>query len=177
MSQLKVNSIIPIAGVPSGSSGGGIIQVAEGTTSTLAETTGSTYVDTNLSASIVPVGASSKILVQYHQHFQIGASGSAHGGGIQLVRGSTVIKEGRPLDGTGPFSYYLSTLNGAMNFYFYADCIFLDSPSYSVGDTLTYKTQMRVYRTASSTRIRAQTTDGGAANPPTAYMYLMEVTT
>tara|TARA_R100000654_G_scaffold12531_3_gene27268 strand:- start:99 stop:632 length:534 start_codon:yes stop_codon:yes gene_type:complete len=177
MSQLKVNSIIPIAGVPSGSSGGGIIQIAEGTTSTTAETTGSTFVDTNLSASIVPVGANSKILVQYHQHIQIVASATASGAGIQLLRGSTVIKEGRPSDSTGPYTYYLSTLNGSINFYFYADCIILDSPSYSVGDTLTYKTQMRVYNTGTGTRVRAQTDDGGNANPPTSYMYLKEVTT
>tara|TARA_B100001287_G_scaffold258779_1_gene245424 strand:+ start:1534 stop:2067 length:534 start_codon:yes stop_codon:yes gene_type:complete len=177
MSQLKVNSIIPIGGVPSGSAGGGIIQIAQGTTSSAAETSGSTYQDTNLSASIVPVAANSKILVQYHQHFQIGASGTSHGAGIQLLRGSTVIKEGRPSDSTGPYTYYFATLGATVNFYFYADCIFLDSPSYSVGDTLTYKTQMRVYNTSNGTQIRAQTTDDGNATAPTSYMYLMEVAT
>ena len=177
MSQLKVNSIIPISGVPSGSSGGGAIQIAEGTTSTEAETSGSTFVDTNLSASIVPVGANSKILVQYHQHFQIFGSSAANGAGIQLLRGSTVIKEARPSDGTGPYTYYFSNLSGSTNFYFYADCIILDSPSYSVGDTLTYKTQMRVYNTAAGTQVRAQVDNNGNDNPPTSYMYLSEVTT
>jgi len=176
MSQLKVNSIIPVAGVPSGADGGGTIQIAEGTTSTTAETTGSTFVDTNLTASITPVGANSKILVFYHQHLQFFASHNSSGAGIQLVRGSTVIKEAKPTDSNGPFTYYLSTLNGAINYYFYADCVILDSPSYSTGDTLTYKTQMRVYNTGAGTTVRAQTNDNGGANPPTSYMYLQEVT-
>ena len=62
MSQIKVDSIVPVAGVASGQ-GGGIVQVVTGTTNNRVETTSLSFVDTNLSASITPKNSSSKIIV------------------------------------------------------------------------------------------------------------------
>lgn len=63
MSQLKVNSIIPLAGIPSGSNGG-IIQVKEHYKSDVASTTSTSYTDmTGMSATITPTSSSNKILV------------------------------------------------------------------------------------------------------------------
>ena len=42
---------------------GHVIQVAQGTTTTQTSATGSTYVDTTLTASITPTSSSSKILI------------------------------------------------------------------------------------------------------------------
>ena len=39
MSQLKVNSIVPVGGLPSGASGGGIIQVVQAVKTNTASTT------------------------------------------------------------------------------------------------------------------------------------------
>jgi|TARA_R100000149_G_C5779672_1_gene76249 hypothetical protein len=62
MSQIKVDSIVPVGGVASGQ-GGGIVQVVTGSTNNRTETTSLSFVDTNLSASITPKNSSSKIIV------------------------------------------------------------------------------------------------------------------
>lgn len=75
MSQIKVNSIIPVAGVPTGG-GGGIIQVL---TNTTRDSTGSislpvyasgetNFVDvTDQNVTITPTSSSSKILISFTQ--------------------------------------------------------------------------------------------------------------
>ena len=74
MSTLKVNSIIPVAGVPTGG-GGGIIQTVTATHSTQVTqasngsgSTQTTLTDTGLTASITPTSTSSKGLVMVEQH-------------------------------------------------------------------------------------------------------------
>tara|TARA_R100001163_G_C4947424_1_gene116629 strand:+ start:50 stop:613 length:564 start_codon:yes stop_codon:yes gene_type:complete len=65
MSTLKVNSIIPVAGVPTGG-GGGIIQVKNTTfkSRTSVSTTGGSFVHFNgIDVSITPITSSSKILI------------------------------------------------------------------------------------------------------------------
>ena len=62
MSQLKVNSIVPVGGLPSGSNGG-IIQIRQGIKTDTASTQSTTLVDTGLECSITPTLNSSKILV------------------------------------------------------------------------------------------------------------------
>ena len=65
MSQLKVNSIIPVAGVPTGG-GGGIIQTVQTIktdTASFTIPTQGVYDFTNFSASITPTSSTSKILV------------------------------------------------------------------------------------------------------------------
>ena len=66
MSTLKVNSIIPVAGVPTGG-GGGVVQTVQHVktdTSSFSISSGGTHDDTNFAASITPTSTSSKILVQ-----------------------------------------------------------------------------------------------------------------
>ena len=69
MSQLKVNSIIPTGGVPTGG-GGGIVQVKSSTlkTSNSVSISGNTFVDIGLSVSITPQSTSNKILILYNVH-------------------------------------------------------------------------------------------------------------
>ena len=74
-SKLRVDSIVPVDGVPAGG-GGGIIQVVH--SSATAEvsqansgTTQTTLTDTGLSATITPKFSTSKVLVLVHQTYQI----------------------------------------------------------------------------------------------------------
>jgi hypothetical protein len=59
-SELRVDRIIPTSGIPSGG-GGGIIQMVEGSATNRTESSSSTYIATNLSATITPRFSSSKI--------------------------------------------------------------------------------------------------------------------
>jgi len=66
MSQLKVNSIVPVGGLPSGATSGGIIQVVEAVKTDLfsASISTGTYTQiTGLSVTITPSTTSSKILL------------------------------------------------------------------------------------------------------------------
>ena len=153
--------------------GGKIMQVVTNSTNTAVSNNSNSYADTGLSCSITPLSASSKILVQVDQQMQINGVGASNGGfGVQLLRGSTVIVNGGPSNTIGPYGYYFHQLNGNLNFYLrHINCI-LDGPSYSVGDTLTYKTQMRRYDTG--VVVYAQVEDTNNENG-VSRMTLMEV--
>ena len=62
MSQLKVNSIVPTAGAPTGG-GGGIVQMVTAKTNNRTSSTSTSYEDTNITATITPKNSSSKIIV------------------------------------------------------------------------------------------------------------------
>ena len=138
MSQIKVNSIIPVSGVPTGG-GGGIIQVVQATKGDVFTTTSTSNVDvTGLSASITPTSTSSKILVLVYLNAVVTASTNRYGGRMQIVRDSTDIARGgsdgsRQRCSTG-ISGDGSTFaqNVGMNF--------LDTPSST--SSLTYKVQV-----------------------------------
>jgi len=61
-SELRVDRIIPVNGVPTGG-GGGVIQVVNTTFVTALSGTVASRVDTGLSLTITPTSSSSKILV------------------------------------------------------------------------------------------------------------------
>ena len=82
MSTLKVNSIIPVAGVPTGG-GGGIIQIVQktktdtSTTSVATNTTSSAFESvSSMTHSITPISASSKILVDFMYNCTVGQNGT-----------------------------------------------------------------------------------------------------
>ena len=82
MSTLKVNSIIPVAGVPTGG-GGGIIQIVQSlkkdtsTTSVTTNTTSSAFESvSNLTCTITPTSSSSKILVDFMLNCTVGQNGT-----------------------------------------------------------------------------------------------------
>ena len=92
MSTLKVNSIIPVAGVPTGG-GGGIIQIkqtfkVDGTSQAGGGTT--TFYDiSGMSVTITPTSSTSKILIAWV--CSVGCSSGDRNNHIRLLRGSTVI--------------------------------------------------------------------------------------
>jgi len=75
-SELRVDKIIPTAGVPAGG-GGGIIQVVHASTQTGQSQGFSTnaFVDTGLSASITPKFSTSKILITGYLSYYVYLSG------------------------------------------------------------------------------------------------------
>lgn len=76
-----------------GTNGGGfgkVLQVAQGTQSNAVSTTGTTFVTSNLSASITPSSTSNKILVLVHIN-SFYAEGTNAGGYIALYRGGSVL--------------------------------------------------------------------------------------
>jgi len=89
MSQLKVNSIVPVGGLPSGASGG-IIQVVNVVKQdTFTSTTSGSFTDiTGLSLSITPSSNSSKILVATCIY---GHAEASSGSSVKVICGSTDI--------------------------------------------------------------------------------------
>ena len=92
MSQIKVNSIIPVGGVPTGG-GGGIIQVVQtfkSDVTSLTSNSSSSYSDiSGMSVSITPTSTSSKILVSFVAC--VSTNSSDRNNSIKLLRDSTDI--------------------------------------------------------------------------------------
>ena len=89
MSQIKVDSLVPRGGLPSGSSGG-IIQIVQVTKTDQFATSSTSYTDvTGLSASITPSRDDNKILVRVC--VMIGTGNTANDNFIRVLRGSTNI--------------------------------------------------------------------------------------
>jgi len=117
---------------------GKILQVVSSHKVDAFATTSSSFVDiTGLSRTITPTAASSKINIIISLH--VGGNNNAYPA-FNLLRGSTIVTQGT--NGTGNIT------NCTFGTYIVSDNItvtlgytFLDSPSYSVGDTLTYKIQ------------------------------------
>ena len=134
MSPLKVNSIIPVAGVPTGG-GGGIIQIKQAVkTDTFSESVNSesqsSFV-TGLQPTITPTSSSSKIFVYY----SLSLCSSGGGQAVQLFRDSTQIALGDAAGNRQRVTSMGSEINVAqpasVNFGF------LDSPATT--SSITYK--------------------------------------
>ena len=107
--------------------GGKVLQVVQGYTSTSASTTGTTYVDSNLTATITPTLATSKVLVVVHQNGCYTNVITA-GENINLMKDSTQLVEWCKY--YGQTSAQIETTNSLS---------YLDSPSTT--SATTYKTQ------------------------------------
>ena len=140
MSQLKVNSIIPIGGVASGG-GGGIIQVKSAHTSNKTTTNSTTYQDiSGLSLTITPLSNSNKILIYVNltfSHTNVGDAGLFSL--ARIVGGTTVRPSDHPsVDATNQLH------NGAeLSGLFTHSAHFLDSPNTT--SEINYKYQVRHY--------------------------------
>ena len=92
MSQIKVNSIIPVSGVPTGG-GGGIIQIKQTFKTDKTSQTGtgsSNFFDiSGMSVTITPTSSTSKIFIAWV--CSVGCSLNGRNNFIRLLRGSTVI--------------------------------------------------------------------------------------
>jgi len=132
MSTLKVNSIIPVAGVPTGG-GGGVIQVISSNKTTVQSTSSTSYVDvTDMSATITPTSSTSKVLILMTMTIQK----SDYTFFSRLLRGSTEI--GSPSGSNSGISVYNSNNQNQNEG---RAVVFFDSPSTT--SATTYKLQMK----------------------------------
>jgi hypothetical protein len=113
---------------------GSVAQVVTGTTSTEVSSTSATYVDTNLTATITPRYASSKILIIVDQFVRLLPGGGTPGtGSLQILRNATTVwTPGQP---------YALTSNVDNRLVFSMN--YLDSPATT--SATTYKTQFARY--------------------------------
>lgn len=143
---LTVSGGVPVWSSPAG--GGKVLQVVTATSTTSVTNATTSYVDTNLSASITPSSASSKILVMVAQQAEAYRSGS-YGGGltVQLLRGATAI-----------WAPVRPSLYGAFGVTADAEVIgivnlsYLDSPSTT--SSTTYKTQFKADSSSTSAKMQ-----------------------
>jgi len=114
-------------------SGGKVLQVVTATTTTSASSSTSTFVDTNLTATITPLFSTSKILVLVSQNgMRKGTASSLDDISIRLVRGSTAISQP---------AYFAGYTNSTLQFYGLS-CSLSYSDSPATTSATTYKTQV-----------------------------------
>jgi hypothetical protein len=119
--------------------GGKVLQVVSATTTSQATITSTTYTDTNLTASITPTAATSKVLVIVSQSMSTAASNTYSAGEVKLLRGATDIWNGSQ----GYRTMYVTAAN-PHEFILYTNISYLDSPATT--SSTTYKTQGRQYQ-------------------------------
>jgi hypothetical protein len=141
---LAVTGKVTNASMPIGS----VVQVVQASTSSNFDSTSTTYADSNLTASITPTSATSKILVLVNQHiFATGGAAVGYGfqtnAGVKLVRGATDLVTPSN-DSGGKGSIFLSTgvapASGIIVIAGYVSFTYLDSPATT--SSTTYKTQV-----------------------------------
>ena len=140
-----VSGKVPFSVLPAGS----VLQVIQGTTTTAVSNSTTTYADTNLTATITPKFATSKVLVIVHQNGidkYDGNSGNAMDLKIQK-NGSDLITF---LNFVGYTNTNLRVIIGS------SSIVYLDSPAST--SALTYKTQFR--NRASASQVMVQSNDG-----------------
>ena len=132
--------------------GGKLLQVVQtevtDTKSVTSAPSSTQGVDLGISVAITPGSASSKILVLCDLNY---AQSASFGAFLWLKRGSTVTIEGADASNRIGCTKYLTGYSGTTSqdaLHIYQVSInHLDSPSYTVGDTLTYKIQVGNYST------------------------------
>ena len=108
-SELRVDRIIPVNGVPT-SGGGGVIQVTQGSMNTRATMSASAYVASGLSGTITPTRTDSKVLVTVTTTASYYSAAATSGYIIRRKVGGSYI-ENSPLGDTGHGS--MNTPDGA----------------------------------------------------------------
>ena len=106
-----------------------MLQVVQGTTTTNASNSTTTFQDTNLSASITPSAATSKVLVIVSQHSEKTAGNVGNTIALRLMRGATEVF----------INQYLLYTNSALINRGLQSFSYLDSPNTT--SATTYKTQ------------------------------------
>lgn len=126
--------------------GGKVLQVVQATYSTAKTIASATYTDTDLSVSITPSSASSKVLLLVSQMIYWYREADEAGSAIRLMRDSTAILDN--FGARGNFFHRFLT-NGTEELVEQAtqgSLVYLDSPATT--SAITYKTQGRAKNTA-----------------------------
>lgn len=144
MSEIRVNKILPRDGLPTGASGGGIVQTVQSVvTSNTTGTVGQITPVSVMSADITPSSASNKILVLVDA--SVGSS-NGYGTSLYLFRDSTKIYFGVGSSPNRPqVSKTANIYSGTASTYMQMPCqiMYLDSPATT--STITYSLRMAAY--------------------------------
>lgn len=152
---------------------GHIVQVVSANTSSDASASSTTFVDSNLTATITPKSTSSKILILISQHTtQINPVSSVQAiyGGIRVVRtiSSTSSTIHEPLANTGPFE-----VGGIGQVIGRTSYSIEDSPNTT--SAVTYKTQIAAWNSSVGAFIAQYDATSGSAIDAKSYITLMEI--
>jgi hypothetical protein len=142
---LTVAGGVPSWATPAGG-GGKVLQVVTATHSTNKTITSTSFTDTDLTATITPTLATSKILVMTYIPYIIIKDAGDPGGEFQLLRGATSIALNQP-SASAATSGGQTAISGANNI------SILDDPATT--SATTYKVQGRVFSSASNSSIRS----------------------
>ena len=158
-SELRVDKIVPVDGVPTGG-GGGIVQVKSATkTDAYSKPSGTSFVDVpGLSVSITPIRSDSKILVMYDLCWGI-ADGH---GSMRLMRDSTPIFVGDASGSRTQASNYVKNLSGSSTETHDYSGQHLDSPSTT--SSVTYKLQGVTLDSGRQLNVNKSYSDSNAAS-------------
>ena len=143
MSVIRVNKILPRDGLPSGASGGGIIQTVQSVvTSRTVGTVGQITPVSVMSADITPSSASNKILVLVDS--SVGSS-NGYQTSLYLFRDSTKIYYGDASTNRPSVSKSANIYGSASTTYMQMPCQihYLDSPATTA--TVTYSLRLAAY--------------------------------
>ena len=155
-SELRVDKIVPVDGIPSGG-GGGIIQVVESAWSANFTTTSTSYVDlTSANISITPKFATSKILIKGSINADFAANdGDLNNVFTQLIRvsDSTEVDEKKFYVGHGASSNGWQYLPLLLNY------LAFDSPNTT--SAVTYKIRVKLGDSSNSATFRNQQVNNG----------------
>ena len=140
-SELRVDKIVPVDGVPTGG-GGGIVQIVSTHITTAFSTQSTSYVDiTGHNVTITPKFNTSKILIDYKVNW-MHLGGADTVGTLRLFRGSTLIGNNSDNPMSDDRMGILELYNGAQPHMSQSSFTFLDSPSTT--SATTYKIQIRL---------------------------------
>lgn len=149
-------------------SGGKVLQVVQGSTSSGVTVNSTTYTDTGLSASITPSATTSKVLVIFSQQVLLQSDqSSGFGIGAKLLRGSTTILDNSSSSIGVQMLEAGNSGNGRIGRRDYYTQSYLDSPSTT--SSTTYKLQIAQNTTAGTSTAIAQ------GNACTSTITLMEI--
>ena len=146
--------------------GGKVLKYETVVYSTEVSHSGTSYTDSGLSATIQPSAANSKILVMLSQFFNVNVANPNVGAAVQVLEGSNVIVPSQTWE-----LYYYPGLSGnySKNYMQRYNVTMIHTPSYSLGDTLTFKSQMKVLSDGNTTNVKAQRSGSSS------YLTLMEL--
>ena len=150
MSTIRVNNMTAVGGLLPTYALGHVVQVVHGTTNTQATIATDTFQPTNLTATITPKSANSKIVILVSQNFYATRATAILGHGLALLRNGTNIFVNSSYSG----GYVYSAGAGSVELGGMTTLNYVDSPNTT--GAVTYSTSGRVWATASSGTVNYQ---------------------
>ena len=148
--------------------GGKLLQVQQTAKTDTASTNSNSEADL-MTLAITPTASNSKILL--FVDLKLGSSSNSTDPIIRLYRDSTQIYLGDASGNRGRVMFGADEYDSTNNAEWLLKCVqgnFLDTPTYTLGDTITYKIKWRIVDTSHTLYLNRTGADGNAVNYPRA---------